>query len=118
MCGLPSTPATRGLLTADLLARLPDRAAFVNVGRGDVVAEPELLAALAAGRPAVAHLDVFETEPLPPDSPLWSHRQVVVTPHVSGPTTIATALDPLVDNLHRALSGETPRWLVDRNRGY
>lgn len=115
---LPSTPATRRLLTADLLAHLPDRAAFVNVGRGDVIAEADLLAGLAAGRPAVAHLDVFETEPLPPDSPLWSHPRVVVTPHVSGPTTIATALDPLVDNLHRVLAGDPPRWLVDRRRGY
>lgn len=115
---LPSTPATRSLLTADLLARLPDRAAFVNVGRGDVIAEAELLAGLAAGHPAVAHLDVFETEPLPADSPFWTHSQVVVTPHVSGPTTIATALEALVDNLHRALSGEPPRWVVDRERGY
>lgn len=115
---LPSTSATRGLLTAGLLARLPDRAAFVNVGRGDVIAEAELLAGLASHRPAVAHLDVFEVEPLPGDSPLWSHPQVVVTPHVSGPTTIATALPSLVDNLQRALSGEAPRWLVDRTRGY
>lgn len=115
---LPSTPATRGLLTAELLARLPDRAAFVNVGRGDVVAEPDLLAGLATGHPAVAHLDVFETEPLPAASPLWTHPRVAVTPHVSGPTTIATALEPLVENLYRVLSGEPPRWLVDRVRGY
>lgn len=115
---LPSTGATRHLLDAGVLAGLPDGATFVNVGRGDVVDEGVLLAGLDAGRPAVAHLDVFEAEPLPASSPLWAHPRVHVTPHVSGPTRIRSALPNLVANLHRVLDGEDPMWLVDRSVGY
>lgn len=115
---LPSTPGTRHLLTAGLLARLPADAAFVNVGRGDVVADADLLDALDAGHPSIAHLDVFSEEPLPADSPFWSHPAVRLTPHVSGPTSIPTALPGLVDNLHRIVDGEDPSWVVDAATGY
>lgn len=115
---LPSTAATRHLLSADLLGGLPAGATFVNVGRGDVVAEAELVAALDRGRPAVAHLDVFEREPLSSDSPLWAHPGVHITPHVSGVTRIGTALPNLVANLHALLDGHEPRWLVEPTTGY
>lgn len=115
---LPSTPATRHLVDDELLALLPDGAWFVNVGRGDVVEEGVLLDALDLGIPALAHLDVFEQEPLPADSALWSHPKVRVTPHVSGPTSTRTALPPLVENIHRVLDGLEPNHVVDRDRGY
>ncbi len=115
---LPSTPDTRHLVDRELLAALPDGAWFVNVGRGDVVSESVLLAALDDGLPALAHLDVFEEEPLPADSELWSHPNVRITPHVSGPTSTRTALPPLVENIHRVLDGLEPNHVVDRARGY
>lgn len=115
---LPSTPSTRGLLTGELLSRLPDGATFVNVGRGDVVAESVLLEALDVGKPSRSHLDVFATEPLPETSPLWGHPRVRITPHVSGTTSVRTALGNLVSNLHRAIDGGEPEWLVDRTTGY
>jgi glyoxylate/hydroxypyruvate reductase A len=115
---LPSTSATRHLLGADLLASMPERATFVNVGRGDLVAERVLLDGLDAGRPSFAVLDVVDPEPLPEASPLWRHPRVRVTPHVSGVTRVATALPNLVANLHAVLDGAEPRWLVDRDVGY
>jgi phosphoglycerate dehydrogenase-like enzyme len=81
---LPALPTTRGALTADLLARLPRHAWFVNVGRGATVDEPALLAALRDGTLAGAALDVFTTEPLPEDSPWWRAPNLILTPHAAG----------------------------------
>jgi len=83
----PLTDATRGLIDAAALARLPVHAHLLNVSRGAVVDEAALLAALQAGRLAGAYLDVFETEPLPADSPLWNLPNVIVTPHDSSVST-------------------------------
>ncbi len=83
---LPSTPATAGLVDAAFLAALPDGALVVNVARGPIVVTDALVAELTAGR-LYAFLDVFETEPLPPDHPLWSLPNAVLTPHVGGGTT-------------------------------
>ena len=79
----PLTPETRGLVDARLIAALPRGAHIINVARGEIVAEPALIEALKSGHLAGAYLDVFETEPLPPDSPLWSLPNVLVTPHNS-----------------------------------
>lgn len=80
---VPLTDATRGLVDADFLAALPDGALLVNVARGAVVDTDALLAELGTGRLRAA-LDVFETEPLPDDSPLWDARGLILTPHVGG----------------------------------
>ncbi len=80
---VPLTDATRGLVDADFLAALPDGALLVNVARGAVVETDALLAELGTGRLRAA-LDVFETEPLPDDSPLWDARGLILTPHVGG----------------------------------
>lgn len=77
----PLTDETRGMVDAALLAKLPPGARVINIGRGEIVDEPALIAALESGHLAGAYLDVFAQEPLPPDSPLWTLPNVLVTPH-------------------------------------
>ena len=81
---LPDLPDTRRVLDARVLALLAPHAWVVNVGRGSTVHEPDLVAALRAGRLGGAALDVFETEPLPPESGLWDQPNVIISPHAAG----------------------------------
>ena len=86
VCLLPLTPDTRGIVDRTLLAALPKDGplggpVLINAGRGGLQVEADILAALDDGTLKAASLDVFETEPLPPDSPLWTHPRVIVTPH-------------------------------------
>lgn len=80
----PLTDMTRGLIDRRALALLPPGAQFVNVARGEVVNEADLVTALQSGQLAGAFLDVFAHEPLPADSPLWDLPNVIVTPHTAG----------------------------------
>lgn len=116
----PLTDRTRGMLDATTLALLPRRARVINIGRGPLVVEKDLVAALEQGRIAGAALDVFETEPLPADSPLWAMPNVIVSPHMSGDTV--GWRDDLVrlfaDNLARRRDGRELRNVVDKTRGY
>jgi phosphoglycerate dehydrogenase-like enzyme len=115
---LPLTAATRGLIGARALAAMRPSAWLLNVGRGAVVDERALLQALGERKIAGAVLDVFEAEPLPPGHPLWRLDNVVVTPHVSGPST-PEELSPIFnDNLARFLAGRPLRHVVDRAKGY
>jgi len=115
---LPLTDATRGLVDADALARLPPDASLVNVARGPIVVETDLLAALDDGRLAHAVLDVFEVEPLPPAHPYWSHPGVTVMPHVAAPTDRPSASRVAARAIVTwAASGERPE-TVDPRRGY
>lgn len=79
----PLTPETRGLIGAGLIAALPRGARVINVARGEIVTEQALIEALRSGHLAGAYLDVFEAEPLPPESPLWDMPNVLITPHDS-----------------------------------
>jgi phosphoglycerate dehydrogenase-like enzyme len=81
---LPDNPSTEGYVNARRLACLRPGARFYNIGRGTTVDEPALLAALESGRLGGACLDVFATEPLPPDNPLWTAPNCIVTPHTAG----------------------------------
>lgn len=104
----PATPETRHIANAEAFARMKPGAVFVNVGRGALVDEPALLAALDKDTPAHAVLDVFEVEPQPADSPFWDHPKVTMTPHAAGMTSgIGPRNDVLfLENLARFLAGE------------
>lgn len=115
---LPLTAYTRGMVNAGFLAQLKAGAALVNFGRGAHVVEPDLLRALDAGHLSHAVLDVFATEPLPPEHAFWHHPRVTVLPHVAALTDLRSAADVVADNLARLQVGRPLRHLVDRQRGY
>jgi glyoxylate/hydroxypyruvate reductase A len=115
---LPATPQTRGLVNRQLLAQLPIGAGLINFGRGSLVVAEDLIASLDADHLGHAVLDVFETEPLPADSPLWLHDRITVLPHISATTTTATASAIVARHIaHWRRTGELPP-TVDRARGY
>ena len=119
---LPNTPATRGLISADMIAAMNDRTVFVNAGRGATVDQAALTQALQEKRICGAVLDVFEVEPLPEDSPLWNLDNVVVTPHIAGwdddPVNILMMFELIRDNLERYTQGRELTHVVDRSRGF
>jgi glyoxylate/hydroxypyruvate reductase len=118
VCVLPLTPATRGILDAENLEKLPRGAYLINIARGAHQVEDDVLAALDSGRLSGAALDVFETEPLPPEHPFWLHPGVRLTPHVAGPTVPETAARLVADNIRRVLAGQAPLNRVDVERRY
>lgn len=99
----PLTEQTRGMIDARALGLLPQGARLINVARGGVVVEPDLIAALQSGRLGGAYLDVFAKEPLPPESPLWELPEVIITPHNSAVSagTDGRAAEMFLDNLVR-----------------
>jgi phosphoglycerate dehydrogenase-like enzyme len=104
---VPLTTATRGLLNAEALAALKPSACLVDLSRGGVVDHTALIAMLRERKIAGAALDVFPTEPLPADSPLWKLPNVLITPHIAGfsPHYDQRAVDLFAENLHRYLAG-------------
>ena len=115
---VPLTAASRGLVGARELAAMKPTGWLINIARGPVVDEGALLRALRAGAIGGAVLDVFAEEPLPPTHPFWALDNVVVTPHISGPST-PTEIGPIFDdNLRRYLAGRPLRHIADRRRGY
>lgn len=104
---VPLTPDTRGLIDETVIAALPSSAVLINVARGPIVDETALVEALDAGELRAAGLDVFETEPLPPDSPLWDHENVIITPHVGGRS------DAFVDRFADLFLENYDRWRND-----
>lgn len=116
LLSLPLTDETEGLADAAFFAAMKPGSLFTNVGRGKLVDEAALLDGLAAGRPAHATLDVVAEEPLPAESPIWSHPQVTLTPHISALTEAAKQrTDALfLENLQRYLAGDMLRNLVPR----
>jgi phosphoglycerate dehydrogenase-like enzyme len=116
----PLTEATRGLINATVLAAMKPTAHLVNVGRGPCVVEDDLIAALADARIAGASLDVFETEPLPTEHPLWSTTGAVVSAHMSGDAVgwVDTLAHQFVDNALRWLDGRDLVNVVDKRLGF
>ena len=91
---------------------------LMNVGRGPLIDEAMLPLALERGWISGVALDVFEREPLPPESPLWLHPKVMISPHVSGPSTLAATADGFLECLASFEAGEGSRWIVDPKKGY
>lgn len=115
---LPSTPETQNTLNAQTLSWLPRGACIINPGRGALIDDAALLAALDAGHVGHATLDVFRVEPLPMDHPYWAHPRVTVTPHIAADTRAETAATLVAENLRRLVAGEALLHLVDRQAGY
>lgn len=116
----PYTPETHHLIGAAELVALPPGSFVINVARGPVIDEPALVEALAGGHLGGAVLDVFETEPLPPDSPLWDMRNVLISPHAASNRASENEriVELFVDNLRRFLDGRPLRNVFERERGY
>ena len=115
---LPATPETENLLDVTRLAVLQRGARIINPGRGSLIDEAALLAALDSGQVAHATLDVFRTEPLPPEHPFWAHPNVTVTPHIAAATRPGTAAEVIAENIRRGEAGEPFLHRVDRSAGY
>lgn len=111
----PHTPETENMANTAFFAAMTPDALFMNLGRGALVDEGALLSALDAGRPAFAALDVTRIEPLPPESPLWSHPRIAITPHDSSdtPGTVAGADETFLANLALYLAGKPMKHLVE-----
>jgi glyoxylate/hydroxypyruvate reductase A len=117
---LPATPATENIMDAARLATMKPSAWLLNFGRGALIKDEDLVAAVRAGTIAGAVLDVFRTEPLPADHPFWAEEKITVLPHIGGlhaerDQMVATLL---VENLHRFAEGAPLTQLVDRQAGY
>jgi glyoxylate/hydroxypyruvate reductase A len=117
-CLLPLTAETNGLFDRARLLQLPQGAFLINVSRGAIVVEQDLLALVQQGHIAGAMLDVFEEEPLRPGHPFWSDPRITVTPHISGRTVIGESVRQIVSKIAALQQGQPVDDVVDRNRGY
>jgi len=115
---LPLTDETTDLMNAARLALLPRNAVILNPGRGPLIDDDALLAALDLGKLGHATLDTFRTEPLPPEHPFWAHPQVTVTPHIASETRPSSAARVIAENVRRGEADEPFLHLVDRDLGY
>jgi glyoxylate/hydroxypyruvate reductase A len=115
---LPLTDKTKRILNRDNLFRLPRGAALINAARGEHLVEPDLIEALDAKHLSQAVLDCFSTEPLPSSSPLWKHRQVLITPHVAAQAAPGSVVNCFRENLLRNRAGMPLLYRVDRELQY
>ena len=118
ICTVPLTEKTRGLLNASLFEKLPKGSFLINVARGKVQIEKDILTALDSGQLSGAFLDVFEEEPLPTGSRLWSHPKVQITPHIASITKPKAGVQQILDNWSRLQKGEALLHQVNVQRGY
>ena len=119
---VPGTPDSKGLLSKERLNMLSDKTFVINVGRGAVIDQDALIDALNEGVIAGAAIDVVYPEPLPEDSPLWTAKNLILTPHISGdmglPYTVDLTVEIFCDNLRRYVRGEELTHVVDITAGY
>jgi phosphoglycerate dehydrogenase-like enzyme len=116
----PHTPATVKLFGAAQFQQMKNTAYLINIGRGAIVDLSDLTDALQQGVIAGAGLDVFETEPLPEDHPLWEMENVIITPHVAAasPHIARRHLATLLENIRRFTAGQPPATLVDKQQWF
>jgi phosphoglycerate dehydrogenase-like enzyme len=115
---MPTTAGTRQLVDATLLGALPPRAVFINPGRGSIVDEPALAAALTDGRLAAAVLDVFQQEPLPPGHVFWRTPNLLITSHTAALSVPEDIAPVFIENYRRLLGGEPLLYQIDFDLGY
>ncbi|MCM2252548.1 MAG: glyoxylate/hydroxypyruvate reductase A [Ramlibacter sp.] len=118
VCLLPLTPETEGIMNADHLSRLLPGGYVINVARGAHLVDEDLIALLDSGRLAGATLDVFRTEPLPPQHPFWRHPRITVTPHTSARTLRDESIAQIAGKILALGRGEPIAGVVDLERGY
>ena len=123
VCLLPLTPATANMLTMPLFEKMTKRGqlgapVLINAGRGGLQNEADILAALDKGLLSAVSLDVFQQEPLPVDSPFWSHPKVTLTPHAAAASDPFALVKPIVDQMDANDRGEPLKNLVDRKHQY
>ena len=118
ICLLPLTGDTENLLNEEFFNKVKPGAILVNAARGAIVDDNALLNALDNGQLQAACLDVFRLEPLPTEHPFWQHRSILITPHVSAVTNVATATAQIAENYKRSLIAQPLLNLVDVVRGY
>jgi phosphoglycerate dehydrogenase-like enzyme len=117
---LPATKETENFINAERLGKMKPSAWLLNFGRGHLIKDDDLIAAVKAKKIAGAVLDVFRQEPLPADHPFWSTEGIIVLPHIGGPHPQRDKIVArmFVDNLGRFLDGKPLKEVVDRNAGY
>jgi glyoxylate/hydroxypyruvate reductase A len=123
VCLLPLTGETRGILSAPLFGAMKKRGplgapVLINAGRGGLQKEADILAAMDEGRLGAVTLDVFETEPLPENSPLWTHPRVTITPHAAATSVPEALVPPMITQMDAHDRGEPLQNLVDPEAGY
>src|SRR5262249_36118383 len=123
VCLLPLTSATQGILRLDVLRKLKRNGAaggayLINAGRGALQVEADIVTALEEGALAGATLDVFASEPLPPESPLWTHPRVTITPHNAAMSDPHALVANVLRQIERFESGLPLEYVIDRARGY
>src|SRR5579863_10010815 len=118
VCLLPLTRETEGIFCARTFAMMPKGAMLINVGRGRHVVAADLIAALDAGQLSYAALDALWPEPLPPDSPLWSHPKITVMPHVARRPTVAQIVTEIAANIRSFEAGGGLLQEIDKKMGY
>jgi glyoxylate/hydroxypyruvate reductase A len=118
VCLLPLTSETRGILNAACFAAMPPGAIVINASRGGNLVEADLIAGLDSGHLSGAILDVTEREPLPVGHPFWTHRRILLTPHIATMTQPETATEVVLQNIERHRKGLALLNVIDRQRGY
>lgn len=118
VCLLPLTAETQDIMNRETLSRLMPGGYIINVARGAHLVEADLLALLDSGQLAGAALDVFRTEPLPPEHPFWRHPKVTVTPHTSARTLRDESIAQIAGKIRALERGEPVAGVVDRKKGY
>lgn len=118
VCLLPLTPETQNIMDAANLAKLKPQGYVINVARGAHLVDQDLLNLLDQGRLAGATLDVFRTEPLPPEHPFWKHPKITVTPHTSARTLRLESIAQIASKIKAIERGEAVAGVVNPGRGY